>query len=147
MTSGYVSLVVPLAAAIVAVVQIARAGAVPHRMRWLPLIALVVVALPQVAQQIVGVAFLLTANRTLTGGYVPTTDPLMMVSMDVLGPLGVLCTVVAVGGLGVVAIVAGLEPRRSAEASVPVFSSTDAGPQSAAGSEEVIVPERGDDSS
>ena len=49
----YVSLLVPLAAAIVAVVLIARAGVVPHPWRWAPLWALGAAIAPQLILQAV----------------------------------------------------------------------------------------------
>jgi len=49
--------VLSLGALIVATVVIGRAGAVPHRVRWVPLIVLAVTAGAQVLLQIAGVAF------------------------------------------------------------------------------------------
>lgn len=53
---GQALAVIDLAALAVAAVEIARAGAVPHHLRWVPLIVLAVCAGTQLAVQIVGVA-------------------------------------------------------------------------------------------
>ncbi|MET0813478.1 MAG: hypothetical protein ABWY03_10505 [Microbacterium sp.] len=53
---GYVSLTVMLAAMIVFVVQIARAGVLRGRVRWMPLWGLVLVAAPQILAQLLVVA-------------------------------------------------------------------------------------------
>lgn len=53
---GQALAVIDLAALAVATVAIARAGAVPHRLRWVPLIVLAVCAGAQIAAQAVAVA-------------------------------------------------------------------------------------------
>lgn len=53
---GWVGIVVHLSAAIVAAVQVARAGVIRGRLRWAPLWALVAVAAPQVFVQVAFVA-------------------------------------------------------------------------------------------
>lgn len=61
---GYVSSAVELAAAIVAVVQIARAGVVTGRVRWVPLWSLVAVVVPQLVVQLVVVALGIDFGRS-----------------------------------------------------------------------------------
>lgn len=104
---NYGQLALALAAAIVAGIQVARAGVVPQGLRGTPLIALAVVATPPVLLQLVAVA---------TGG--APSGPLIALSA-----LSSITSFVAVAGLGVVAIIAGLPPRTVPDASVPVFSS------------------------
>lgn len=101
-----VQVVLELAASIVAVVQVARAGAVPHAVRWVPLIALLVLVLPQVLISVLAVATPSLLNAELA-------QPLLSIVS--------LCGFAAPVGLGIVAIVVGLQPLRRAEASVPVF--------------------------
>nr|MDQ2697926.1 hypothetical protein [Actinomycetota bacterium] len=101
-----VQLALELAAAIVAVVQVARAGTVPHAVRWVPLIALIVLVLPQVL-----ISVLAVANPTFLN--TEAGQPLLS--------LVSLCGFAAPVGLGIVAMVAGLQPQRRGEASVRVF--------------------------
>jgi hypothetical protein len=64
LTWGWVAIALRLAAAIVVVVEIARAGVLVGRVRWAPLWALVAVAGPQVIAQLYLVATGLDINRT-----------------------------------------------------------------------------------
>ena len=103
-------LVLQLAAAIVAAVQVAPAGAVPHAVRWVPLIALLVLALPQVL-----IAALAVASPSLLNS--AAAQPLLAIVN--------LCAFAAPVGLGIVAVIAGLQPQRRPEASVRVFPAAD----------------------
>lgn len=98
-----VTILVPLALSLVAVVQIARAGVVPRRWRWMPAIALGV----QVAT--VALSQLLMMD--------PATAMQTVGLASALGTLGFLGGTL---GLGIVALLAVASER---PASVPVFSS------------------------
>jgi len=104
----YLTLALSLAAALVACVQIARAGVVPPRLRWVPIMALAVKAGPFALSEILMVGV----------GRFAGMDALIALAI-----LPSLTSFVAVAGLGVVAIVAGLPPRAATETAVPVFSS------------------------
>jgi hypothetical protein len=65
---GYVSIVATLGAAIVFVVQIARAGVIDGAVRWMPLWALVGVAAPQLLAQAIVVASGIDVGRTDADG-------------------------------------------------------------------------------
>ncbi|MEU2204937.1 hypothetical protein ABZ469_11380 [Microbacterium oleivorans] len=98
-----VTILVPLALSLVAVVQIARAGVVPRRWRWMPAIALGV----QVASVALGQLLMMDqATAMQTVGLV-----------SALGMIGFLAGTL---GLGIVALLAVASGR---PASVPVFSS------------------------
>lgn len=98
-----VTILVPLALSLVAVVQIARAGVVPRRWRWMPTIALGA----QVASVALGQLLMMDpATATQTVGLA-----------SALGMIGFLAGTL---GLGIVALLAVASER---PASVPVFSS------------------------
>ena len=65
---GYVSLTVKIAAAVVLVVQIARAGVVTGRLRWAPAWALAAVVVPQVLAQVLVIAMGIDLCRTELDG-------------------------------------------------------------------------------
>ncbi|GAA5094976.1 hypothetical protein GCM10025760_26670 [Microbacterium yannicii] len=90
---GYVSLTVRIAAAVVLVVQIARAGVVTGRMRWVPAWALAVVVLPQLLVQVMMVALGADLGRTEPDG------------LYLLIGLGQLASFAAPVTLGILAIV------------------------------------------
>lgn len=92
---GYVSIAVSLAAAIIAVISIARAGVIDGSLRWAPLWGLVAATAPQVLG-----ALALAA---------PSTDP-----QALAGPLVGLSQLVGVGvplALGILAILRAGRPR------------------------------------
>ncbi|MFD4960882.1 hypothetical protein [Microbacterium sp. NPDC058389] len=94
--------VLSLGALLVATVVIGRAGAVPHTVRWVPLIVLAVTAGAQVLLQVAGVAFANTrVVPDLTAAYFFTA---------MLGTLGVLL-------LGILAVV--LAPRDAPRPAAP----------------------------
>lgn len=99
---GYASAAVWVGAAIVAAVEIARAGAVAGRVRWLPLWALVAVVAPQVLAQIIVVALGLDLGRSEND------------ALSLLIGLGLLASVAAPIVLGVVAIVQAYRPADAA---------------------------------
>lgn len=103
-----VSLFVQLAAAIIAVVQIARAGVVPGVARWLPLVALAFVVLTQGA--VSGFAYAAAAQ----GGQQVLTVAYSFASLALF---------VSVAGLGVSAIILALRPeeRLHEERTVQVY--------------------------
>lgn len=81
MVAGYLEMLVTAIALAVATVMIARAGAVPDRVRWMPLIALAAVVGVQVLIQLVATTapalgdqvalpFILAANLVVTGSLV-----------------------------------------------------------------------------
>ncbi|MBD3941836.1 hypothetical protein IF188_09035 [Microbacterium sp. NEAU-LLC] len=99
---GNATTVVALGALIVGTVVIARAGAVPRRIRWVPLIVLAVVAGAQIALMIVAVSLTDDLIRPdMTAAYFAVT---------LLGPLGVLL-------LGILAIVSA--PREAPRPAPP----------------------------
>lgn len=98
-----VTILVPLALSLVAVVQIARAGIVPRRWRWMPAIALGV----QVASAALGQLLMMD----------PATA---MQTVGLVSALGMIGFLAATLGLGIVALLAVASER---PASVPVFSS------------------------
>ena len=98
-----VTILVPLALSLVAVVQIARAGVVPRRWRWMPAIALGV----QVASVALGQLLMMD----------PATAMQTVGLASALGMIGFLAGTL---GLGIVALLAVASER---PASVPVFSS------------------------
>lgn len=98
-----VTIVVPLALSVVAVVQIARAGVVPRRWRWMPAIALGV----QVASAAIGQLLMMDAATA-------------MQTIGLASALGMLGFLAGTLGLGIVALLAVASER---PASVPVFSS------------------------
>ncbi|GAA2003331.1 hypothetical protein GCM10009739_12400 [Microbacterium ulmi] len=65
---GYASAAVEIAAAILVVVQIARAGIVTGRVRWAPLWALAAVVVPQVLAQLLVVALRIDLSATEDDG-------------------------------------------------------------------------------
>ena len=85
---------VGLAAALVACVQVARAGVVPHAVRWVPLIALAVVAVGQA----VATALIQTAGSDVS-------------PIELAGGLSTVAPLAGALGLGITAIVAGVQPR------------------------------------
>ncbi|WP_127820240.1 hypothetical protein [Microbacterium sp. CPCC 204701] len=95
--------VVQLAALAVAAVVIGRAGAVPHRLRWVPLIVLAVSAGAQIALQVVAVGI---PNALLQPGMVG-----LFQGAALLGTLGLLV-------LGILSIV--FAPREQAQPGDPV---------------------------
>ena len=95
--------VVQLAALAVAAVVIGRAGAVPHRLRWVPLIVLAVPAGAQIALQVVAVGI---PNVLVQPGMVG-----LFQGAALLGTLGILI-------LGILTIV--FAPREQAESGEPV---------------------------
>jgi MFS family permease len=104
---GYVSLAVQLGAAIVAVIVIARAGAVLHPWRWAPLWALVAALAPQLILQAVVAS--------------PGADVQAMA-----GPVNGLSQIAAIAvplGLGLAAIL--LAPVRTAPGTVQVYPPAD----------------------
>ncbi|KRA22119.1 hypothetical protein ASD65_16500 [Microbacterium sp. Root61] len=101
-----VSLFVQLAAAIIAVVQIARAGVVPGVARWLPLIALALVVVPEVI--VYGFSYAAAA----IGG-----SQLLTVAFS----FAALARFVSVAGLGVSAIILALRPVAHEERTVQVY--------------------------
>lgn len=103
-----VTILVPLALSLVAVVQIARAGVVPRRWRWMPAIALGV----QVASVALGQLLMMD----------PATAMQTVGLASALGMLGFLAGTL---GLGVIALLAVASER---PASVPVFSSPNDSP-------------------
>lgn len=101
---GYLSLVVPLAAGIIAAIQIARARIVPSPWRWAPL----------------WVLSLSTAAGVVTQGmYVAMTLPQQEMA-DVAALLGALTTLARTIGLGVLALVLS---ERGRAGSVQIFRS------------------------
>ena len=98
-----VTILVPLALSVVAVAQIARAGVVPRRWRWMPAIALGV----QVAS--VALGQLLMMDRATA-----------MQTVGLASALGMIGFLAGTLGLGIVALLAVASER---PASVPVFSS------------------------
>ena len=97
---------VPVVLAVIAVVLVWRAAAIPRIYRFMPLIALVLCVVPPLGQYAAG-GILLSMDTSALFAY---------------GALMLVCRTVALIGLGVVAIVAGLQPR--ATAPVPVYSSS-----------------------
>jgi len=95
---------IPVVFALVAVVQVWRAAAIPRAFRWVPTIALVLCVVPASLQYM---PFVLTSPA----------------SIAVMASMLPLFRVVAIVGLGVVAIVAGLQPRTAAP--VAVYSSSE----------------------
>ena len=103
---GYVSLTVKVAAAIVLVVQIARAGVVTGRVRWAPAWGLAAVVVPQVLAQVLAIAMGIDQSRTEVDGVI------------LLFGLGQLASFAAPVTLGILAIV--LAQRRPAPSGEPV---------------------------
>jgi len=97
---------VPVVLAVIAVVLVWRAAVIPRAYRFTPLIALVLCVVPPLGQYAAG-GILLSMDTSALLAY----SALMIVSRAV-----------ALIGLGVVAIVAGLQPR--AVAPVRVYSSS-----------------------
>ena len=97
---------VPVVLAVIAVVLVWRAAAIPRTYRFMPLIALVLCVVPPLGQYAAG-GILLSMDTSALFAY---------------GALMLVCRTVALIGLGVVAIVAGLQPR--ATAPVSVYSSS-----------------------
>lgn len=98
-----VTILVPLALSVVAVVQIARAGVVPRRWRWMPAIALGV----QVASVALGQLLMMDQATA-------------MQTVGLASALGMIGFLAGTLGLGIVALLAVASER---PASVPVFSS------------------------
>ena len=98
-----VTILVPLALSLVAVVQIARAGVVPRRWRWMPAIALGV----QVASVALGQLLMMDQATA-------------MQTVGLASALGILGFLAGTLGLGIVALLAVASER---PASVPVFPS------------------------
>ena len=103
-----VTILVPLALSLVAVVQIARAGVVPRRWRWMPTIALGV----QVASVALGQLLMMDQATA-------------MQTVGLASALGMLGFLAGTLGLGVIALLAVASDR---PASVPVFSSPNDSP-------------------
>ena len=108
---GYVSISIELAAALVIVVQIARAGVVTGRLRWAPTWALAAVVVPQVLAQLLVVALHVNISTQEHDGIIA------------LMGLGQLATFAAPLTLGILAIIVANRPAsRAAEApAVQVF--------------------------
>lgn len=103
---GQTIAVVALAALVVATVVIGRAGAVPHRLRWVPLIVVAVGAGAQIAVQLALVAV------SGSGAYVDLTA--LYFGASTIGTLGVLL-------LGILAIVFAPRPDGIADRPVQVY--------------------------
>jgi hypothetical protein len=103
---AYVSVTAKVAAAIVLVVQIARAGVVTGRVRWAPAWGLAAVVVPQVLAQVLAIAMGIDQSRT-------EVDGLILLSM-----IGQLASFAAPVTLGIIAIV--LAQRRPAPSADPV---------------------------
>ncbi|WP_163617567.1 hypothetical protein [Microbacterium sp. B35-30] len=95
---GYVSLTVEIAAAVVLVVQIARAGVVSGRLRWAPAWALAAVVVPQILAQVLLIAMGIDQSRTEVDGLI------------LLFGLGQLASFAAPVTLGILAIVLAQRP-------------------------------------
>ncbi|UUT35698.1 hypothetical protein [Microbacterium elymi] len=106
---GIVIELVPVVLAVVAVVQVWRAGVVPRAFGWIPAIALALCVVPALVQ------------------YAVFATPAFATGDAILayGSVLILCRTVALVGLGVVAIVAGLQARAAASG-VPVYPPADA---------------------
>ncbi len=103
-----VTILVPLALSVVAVAQIARAGVVPRRWRWMPAIALGV----QVASVALGQLLMMDQATA-------------MQTVGLASALGMIGFLAGTLGLGIVALLAVASER---PASVPVFSSPNDSP-------------------
>ena len=103
---AYVSVAAKVAAAIVLVVQIARAGVVTGRLRWAPAWALAAVVVPQLLAQVLMIAMGIDQSRTEVDGLI------------LLFGLGRLASFAAPVTLGILAIV--LAQRRPAPPGGPV---------------------------
>ncbi|WP_375383824.1 hypothetical protein [uncultured Microbacterium sp.] len=103
---GYLSILVPVAAALVAAVQIARAGTVPNRWRWAPLWVLAAQAIVWALPQAVAVGTDTSGIQAMVG------------LLTLLGMLGFLAGTL---GLGVLALVLATTHHAS---SVQVYPST-----------------------
>lgn len=111
MTFGYIALVVPVGAGLIAAVQIARAGVVPSPWRWAPMWALAAHVAAFVLAQLLILA-LGAAEVQLFAG--------------VLSMLGVVAFLLGTLGLGVIALVCAARLRPD---SVAVFRSADRHPR------------------
>jgi hypothetical protein len=98
--------VLSLAALVVAAVIIGRAGAVPARVRWLPLVVVAVTAGVQILAQIVAVS--------APGGVSAELVVSLYAAAATLGQIGILA-------LGVLAIVSAPRPAGTAEHAVQVY--------------------------
>ncbi|MFK4808236.1 hypothetical protein ACI3KX_20415 [Microbacterium sp. ZW CA_36] len=103
---GYISLTAKVSAAVVLVVQIARAGVVTGRLRWAPAWALAAVVVPQILAQVLAIAMGIDQSRTEVDGLI------------LLFGLGQLASFAAPVTLGILAIV--LAQRRPAPSGDPV---------------------------
>jgi hypothetical protein len=103
---SYVGILVPLAAAIIAVVQIGRAGTVPRGWRWVPLWVLVAQVALGVLGQLVMMAVDPAQLQTIAG---------------VAALLGLLSFVAGTLGLGIALLLLAMAERPAA---VPVYRST-----------------------
>lgn len=104
--AGQALQLISLAALVVATVVIGRAGSVPHRLRWVPLIVLAVTAGAQVLLQIVGV--------TAPGGVDMGALAALYWAVTTIGTIGVLA-------LGILAIVFAPGREPSPERAVTVY--------------------------
>ncbi|WP_347978324.1 hypothetical protein [Microbacterium sp. ProA8] len=92
---GYVSLTVKIAAAIVLVVQIARAGVVTGRLRWAPAWALAAVVVPQILAQVLLIAMGIDQSRTEVDGVILLFGVGQLASFAAPVTLGILAIVLA----------------------------------------------------
>lgn len=98
--AGYVQMIVPLTAAIIATVQIARAGVLRRHLRWLPLIAVAVGYGAEILVSLISVPF---AGMMLS--------PTLQTLVGPLSAITALASFAAVAGIGILAIIEGLRPR------------------------------------
>ncbi|WP_029146327.1 hypothetical protein [Microbacterium luticocti] len=99
LTSAALGLV-PVALALIAVVQVWRADVVPRGFRWVPTVALVLCTVPGIIP------------------YLPLLTVQTSNGLAAIAGLGTVCRTVGVVGLGVIAIIAGTQPRPVASVAV-----------------------------
>jgi hypothetical protein len=106
---GYVSILIPVAAGLIAAIEIARAGVVPSPWRWAPLWVLAVQVVAWVIPQLIQVAVGPDAMAQYVGLF---TVP------------GVVGAMAATFGLGILAVVLAERMRHAVSADVPAVGAT-----------------------
>lgn len=112
MIASTVDALVPAVAAVIAALAVWRGGVVPREFRVVPLIAAGLCIVPAIAFQI-GATAMAMSGGVSAGMFVG------------LSQFASLCAVVGLVGLGVVAIVSGLQPRQAAASGTVVYPPAD----------------------